>query len=86
MHVFYEHVHNILIENSTNILNRDSEDKASIADKKPSEIQSFYSRDLFNCLYKVINLLSGDLKGNILYQVVGVSTYLNLYNINFLYN
>ncbi len=73
MHVFYEHVHNILIENTTNILNRDSEDKANLSSKKPSDIVSYYSRDIFNCLHTVVTLLSGDLKGNILYQVVSVS-------------
>jgi hypothetical protein len=84
MHIFYEHVDNILLENSINILNRDSEDKVVLLKKKPAEITSFYSRDIFNCMYNVINLLSGDIRGHILYQIMSVKNYLS--NFNFLEN
>jgi len=72
MHVLYAHVHEMLIDASRFILERDSNSKETLVKQKPQDIISFYSKDLFNYLSSIIKSLSSSLKGNILYQIIGV--------------
>src|SRR3954470_3269250 len=75
MHHFYDHVNSILQENIDNILTKNQEDKGQLVGLKnfePEKLQSFYASDIFRSLFNVIELLSGDIKGQLLFQIVKV--------------
>jgi hypothetical protein len=73
MHLFYEHVDSILDENIRNILSKNLEDKSQLVGSKNVDLDkltSYYASDIFRSLFNVIELLSGDIKGKLLYEIV----------------
>ncbi len=78
MHLFYDHVNDILSENIDNIISKNLEDKSKLRgtkNKNLENLQSFYASDIFRSLFNVIELLSGDIKGPLLFQIVKVINY-----------
>jgi hypothetical protein len=74
MHLFYDHVNEILTENIDNIISKNLEDKSKLRSGKVDldKLQSFYATDIFKSLFNVIHLLSGDIKGQLLFQICKV--------------
>jgi hypothetical protein len=75
MHLFYDHVTDILNENVQHILVKNTEDKAklkNVKNVKLDNIQSYYASDIYRSSFHVIELLSGDIKGGLLNQIVKV--------------
>jgi hypothetical protein len=75
MHLFYDHVNGILEDNIKNILSKNFEDKETLRNAKNTDIekiQSFYASDIFRSLFSVVELLSADLKGQLLYEICKV--------------
>jgi hypothetical protein len=75
MHLFYDHVAEKLQESVTVILSKNLEDKKLLKNTKNldlEKIQSFYASDIYRSLFTVIELLSGDIKGQLLYQVIKI--------------
>lgn len=74
MHLFYDHVNDILTENIHNIISKNLEDKNKLRGAKVNldNLQSFYASDIFRSVFNVIELLSGDIKGQLLFQIVKV--------------
>ncbi len=72
MHYFYEHTNTVLTECFERIITIDKANKQEIRDKKMplNKISSTYAQDIFSVLYNEINLLAGDIKGEILYQII----------------
>jgi hypothetical protein len=75
MYLFYDHVDEILSQNITSILEKNLEDKKNIKNDKNldlSSLNSFYATDIFRSLYNVIEVLSQDVKGQLLFQIIKV--------------
>lgn len=77
MHLFYDHVNDILTENIDNIIKKNQEDKKELrlnSNKNANldNLNSYYASDIFRSLFNVIELLSGDIKGQLLFQIVKV--------------
>jgi hypothetical protein len=76
MHLFYDHVNDILQENIQSILEINLKDKDQIRNNKGSldlnNIHSSFATDLFKNVYNTIILLSDDIKSQLLFQVVKV--------------
>ena len=73
MHIFFEHVNNILESNLNAALKKDAQDKNKLKTAKNLDlgnIQSYYATDVYNSLTQVIDLLSGDFKGQLLFQII----------------
>lgn len=73
MHLFFDHINEVLESNLNSVINKNKEDKQAIRNDKKldiEKIQSFYATDIYDCLLNVINLLSGDFKGQLMFQVV----------------
>ena len=75
MNLFYDHVNDKLQESITSIIKKNIEDKEIIKNSKNldlEKIQSFFASDIFRSLFNVIELLSGDIKGQLLYQIIKI--------------
>jgi len=73
MHIFFEHVNEILESNLKTVLKKDAQDKNKLKTAKNLDlgnIQSYYATDVYNSLTQVIDLLSGDFKGQLLFQII----------------
>lgn len=73
MHIFFEHVNEILESNLKTVLKKDVQDKNKLKTAKNLDlgnIQSYYATDVYNSLTQVIDLLSGDFKGQLLFQII----------------
>jgi len=75
MHLFYDHVNDKLQESVTSIISKNLEDKEIIKTTKNldlEKIQSFYASDIFRSLFNVVELLCGDIKGHLLFQIIKI--------------
>ena len=73
MHFFYEHVNEVLDSNLNTVLKKDAQDKNKLKSEKNIDlgnIQSYYATDVYNAITNVIDLLSGDFKGQLLFQII----------------
>ena len=73
MHFFFEHVNEVLDSNLNTVLKKDAQDKNKLKTAKNIDlgnIQSYYATDVYNAITNVIDLLSGDFKGQLLFQIV----------------
>ena len=73
MHFFYEHVNEVLESNLNTVLKKDAQDKNKLKNSKNIDlgnIQSYYATDVYNSLDNVIDSLSGDFKGQLLFQII----------------
>ena len=73
MHLFYDHINNVLDSNLNIVIQKNIEDKKELKNNKKLEldkIQSYYASDVYNSLVNVLDLLSGDFKGQLLFQIV----------------
>ena len=73
MHFFFEHVNEVLDSNLNTVLKKDAQDKNKLKSAKNIDlgnIQSYYATDVYNAITNVIDLLSGDFKGQLLFQIV----------------
>ena len=73
MHFFFEHVNQVLDSNLNAVLKKDAQDKKKLMSAKNLDlgnIQSYYATDVYNSLSQVIDLLSGDFKGQLLFQII----------------
>ena len=72
MHYFYEHTNSVLTDCFERIISIDQANKQEIRDKNLplNKINSTYAQDIFSVLYNEINLLAGDIKGEILFQII----------------
>ena len=74
MHLFYDHINNVLDSNLNAVIQKNLNDKQSLKTKKIDlqKIQSFYATDIYGSLNKVIDLLCGDFKGQLLFQIIKI--------------
>jgi hypothetical protein len=74
MHLFYDHVNDILHDNIQSILEINLKDKDQIKNSKVdlNNIHSSFATDLFKSIYNTIILLSDDIKSQLLFQVIKV--------------
>ena len=73
MHYFYEHINEVLNSNLNTVLKKDVQDKNKLKTAKNIDlgnIQSYYATDVYNAITNVIDLLSGDFKGQLLFQII----------------
>ena len=73
MHYFYEHINEVLNSNLNTVLKKDAQDKNKLKTAKNIDlgnIQSYYATDVYNAITNVIDLLSGDFKGQLLFQII----------------
>ena len=73
MHIFFEHVNEIFESNLKIVLKKDVQDKNKLKTAKNLDlgnIQSYYVTGVYNSLTQVIDLLSGDFKGQLLFQII----------------
>ena len=73
MHYFYEHVNEVLDSNLNTVLKKDAQDKNKLKSAKNIDlgnIQSYYATDVYNAITNVIDLLCGDFKGQLLFQII----------------
>ena len=73
MHYFYEHVNEVLDSNLNTVLKKDAQDKNKLKSTKNIDlgnIQSYYATDVYNAITNVIDLLCGDFKGQLLFQII----------------
>ena len=73
MHYFYEHVNEVLDSNLNTVLKKDAQDKNKLKSAKNIDlgnIQSYYATDAYNAITNVIDLLCGDFKGQLLFQII----------------
>ena len=73
MHIFFEHINQVLEENLNTVLKKDAKDKNKLKTAKNLDlgnIQSFYATDVYNSISQVIDLLTGDFKGQLLFQII----------------
>ena len=73
MHFFFEHINQVLDSNLNAVLKKDAQDKKKLMSAKNLDlgnIQSYYATDVYNSLSQVIDLLSGDFKGQLLFQII----------------
>ena len=73
MHFFFEHINQVLEENLNTVLKKDTQDKNKLKSAKNIDlgnIQSYYATDVYNAITQVIDLLSGDFKGQLLFQII----------------
>ncbi|MCQ2816331.1 MAG: hypothetical protein MJ252_03595, partial [archaeon] len=55
------------------IIKKNKEDKIKIRNMKGSELEeitSYYASDLYSCFENILNVLSGDFKGSLMFQIV----------------
>src|SRR3569833_1182185 len=75
MHLFYDHVNDILSENIQSILEKNLSDKDIIKSNKNldlNNVHSHYAGDLFKSIFNTIEFLSEDIKNQLLFQVIKV--------------
>ena len=73
MHYFFEHVNQILESNLNTVLKKNAQDKNKLKSAKNLDlgnIPSYYATDVYNSITNVIDLLSGDFKGQLLFQII----------------
>ena len=73
MHYFFEHVNQILESNLNTVLKKNAQDKNKLKNAKNLDlgnIPSYYATDVYNSITNVIDLLSGDFKGQLLFQII----------------
>ena len=73
MHYFFEHVNQILESNLNTVLKKNAQDKNKLKNAKNIDlgnIPSYYATDVYNSITNVIDLLSGDFKGQLLFQII----------------
>ena len=73
MHYFFEHVNQILEQNLNTVLKKNAQDKNKLKTAKNLDlgnIPSYYATDVYNSITNVIDLLSGDFKGQLLFQII----------------
>ena len=73
MHLFFDHVNEVLDSNLTSVINKNREDKMALRQNKKldiANIQSYYATDIYSSLQNVVDLLCGDFKGQLLFQIV----------------
>ena len=73
MHFFFEHINQVLDSNLNAVLKKDAHDKNKLKSAKNIDlgnIQSYYATDVYNSIIQVIDLLSGDFKGQLLFQII----------------
>ena len=75
MSLFYENIHDMMEGDCISILKRDLEEKKALKNYtgNVASIQTFYAWNIYNILFKIVNALSNDIKGLLLYQVVKVN-------------
>ena len=73
MHYFFEHVNQILESNLNTVLKKNAQDKNKLKSAKNLDlgnIPSYYATDVYSSITNVIDLLSGDFKGQLLFQII----------------
>lgn len=74
MHLFFDHVNEVLESNLNNVIAKNREDKLALKkDKKKldiNNIRSYYATDIYTSLTNVVDLLCGDFKGQLLFQII----------------
>ena len=74
MHLFYDHINNVLDSNLKNAIQKNLNDKKNLKNQQKDldKIQSFYASDIYNSLMNILDTLSGDFKGQLLFQIVKI--------------
>lgn len=73
MHLFFDHVNEVLDSNLNSVIAKNRDDKNQLKEMKKidlEKIQSYYATDIYSSILNVIDLLSGDFKGQLLFQIV----------------
>ena len=70
---FYDHVDGVLDDKLNAAINKNQEDKKALLNNKKlnlSNIRSYYATDIYSAIINVIDLLSGDFKGELMFQII----------------
>ena len=73
MHFFFDHINQVLESNLKTVLKKNEQDKNKLKTAKNIDlgnIPSYYATDVYNSITNVIDLLSGDFKGQLLFQII----------------